>query len=128
MSNTQEQHRHCSPWIAAANITKWRFIEQATDPSQIQQAQVDSIKVVGISKAAIVSGAAGDAVDDGIAKLEVNAAGSNIAVGDNIESGANGIGVLCGAGQRGHAVALQAATTDGAVIHVRIALSVPRPA
>ena len=97
----------------------------ATDQAKLPGG-ADAGAILGVSLYA--TGAAGETLEvvtDGIADLTVNAAGSNIAVGDPISiHGVTGRGKKSTLGNTHHILgyAREAATADGVRISVRIAL------
>lgn len=109
---------------ASAAIEKaYRFVKQTTTQEEnYKVAPADSgEEVLGISIARAAMGEPVGVALSSIGALEVNGASVNIAAGDKLKPATGGVGVKAADdGDAWGAIALEPATTDGAVIRVHI--------
>lgn len=113
-------------WSATASAefsAPYRFAKQTTTAEENYKVAPAGAgeECLGIATARAGVGDPVGVATSSVGALEVNAASVNIAAGDKIKSAANGIGVKAAtAADKWYAVALDPATTDGAVIRVLI--------
>lgn len=120
MPNYRVHEEPPQPYIAAAGITKNRFVAHSATDGQAQHAGAGAANVIGVSKSTVISGEVVEVVTAGETLLEVDGSGTAIVKGDPLKSDANGKGVKAGANEKAHAAALEPATTATALISVKL--------
>lgn len=124
MSNNQFATCETRSGVATSAIVQLRAVKIATTGTEKHKFAQSGASDGAITQGIAINSAATDGVVgvafDGYGAAEVNGNSANIAAGDFLKAGANGILVKASAGDHYIAIAQEPSTADGIVIRVKI--------